>query len=327
MSAEKAWFLLSEMRETPEIMRRFDPAQVAAWGAAIRASGKMLITGEGSSRIFPAKNAIALARQAGFPVEIFTAGAREAAEYNLAGFSVLALSNSGRTREVIGFCEALGKARPLYAITANAGSKLTAMTDKNIVLTCGPEKAVAASKSVVEQALVVQALLQGGEWKEINKAADHAAAMLSLQLPQEIIDAIASASIVYFSGRDDGVAEELTLKMNEIARQKSDYLEGTYALHGIEEVMKPYETVVLIEPFAAEIEKYQQIFQAGVGCKVIALSSFDTPFPTIRLPRAAGFDGYIRLMAGWNVITSAALCNEVNIDKPVRVRKVGNEIN
>jgi len=326
MPAEQPFFLLSEMREAPEILRRFDLSQVAPWAAAIRAGGRLLVTGEGSSRIFPAKNMMSLARQSGLPLQIMTAGAREAAEFNLAGFSVLALSNSGRTREIIGFCEAAGKGLPLYVITANAGSKLTEMTANSVVLSCGPERAVAASKSVVEQALFAQSLLQGSEWARQAQAADAAAQVLALQLSPEIVDAVAGAKIVYFAGRDNGVAEELTLKMNEIARQKSDYLEGTYALHGIEEVMQPNETVILIEPFAAEIEKYAQILQQGVGLKVIALSSFDTPFPTIKLPRVAGFDGYIQLLAGWNVITAAALANGINIDKPVRVRKVGNEI-
>ena len=325
MTAAESFFLLSEMREAPEIIRRFNPASAATWAAEIASKGRLLVTGEGSSRIFPAKNMIALARQSGAPLQVFTAGAREAAEYKLEGFSVVALSNSGRTREVIGFCE--GLMAPLYAITANTGSRLTEMTKNSITLSCGPERAVAASKSVVEQALVVQALLQGVDWGAKDKAADAAAAVLAEKLPQEMIDAVANARTVYFAGRDDGVGEELTLKMNEIARQKSDYLEGTYALHGIEEVMKPYETVVLIEPFAAEIAQYQKILSQGVGMRVIALASFDTPVPTFKLPRVQGFDGYIRLMAGWNVITSAALANEIDIDKPVRVRKVGNEIN
>ena len=58
-------------------------------------------------------------------------------------------------------------------------------------------------------------------------------------------DAIARAGTIYFAGRNDGVAEELTLKTNEITRKKSDYLEGTYAVHGIEEVMNPDDVVIL----------------------------------------------------------------------------------
>jgi len=34
---------------------------------------------------------------------------------------------------------------------------------------------------------------------------------------------------------NNGVAEELALKTNEITRKKSAFLEGTFAVHGIEE--------------------------------------------------------------------------------------------
>ena len=45
------------------------------------------------------------------------------------------------------------------------------------------------------------------------------------------------------------MAEELTLKTNEITRKSSDYLEGTYAVHGIEEVMNADEVVIWVEPY------------------------------------------------------------------------------
>ena len=47
--------------------------------------------------------------------------------------------------------------------------------------------------------------------------------------------------------RCDGVAEELTLKTNEITRKRSDFLEGTYAVHGIEEVMAPSDVVFVVD--------------------------------------------------------------------------------
>ena len=50
----------------------------------------------------------------------------------------------------------------------------------------------------------------------------------------------------YFSGRNNGVAEEITLKTNEITRKKSSYLEGTYAVHGIEEVLGKQDVIRII---------------------------------------------------------------------------------
>ena len=73
-----------------------------------------------------------------------------------------------------------------------------------------------------------------------------------------ITEKIANAGTIYFAGRNDGVAEELTLKTNEITRKKSDFLEGTYAVHGIEEVMNSDDVVVLINPFKSELEKIKE---------------------------------------------------------------------
>ena len=48
--------LVQEMLQTPAIIGRFDFAQAADTARAIHRNGRLLLTGEGSSRIFPAKN-------------------------------------------------------------------------------------------------------------------------------------------------------------------------------------------------------------------------------------------------------------------------------
>ena len=50
--------LVREMMETAGIIRRFDPKAVEPFVPALRKSGRLFLTGEGSSRIFPAKRAI-----------------------------------------------------------------------------------------------------------------------------------------------------------------------------------------------------------------------------------------------------------------------------
>ncbi len=326
MQADSPHALIREMLETPGILRRFDSTQVRGWADAM-AGKRLLVTGEGSSRIFPTKNLIARSLQTGHTLNITTEGARQAAEYDLRSFNVLAGSNSGRTRELISLCEKLTQDKiPCYAVTANAGSRLTEVATDSRVLGCGAEQAVAASKSVVEHALLYQSLLGSDEWGQQAAAADGCAAVLAQTIPAAMLDAISAAPVIYFSGRNNGVAEELTLKANEIARRKSDYLEGTYALHGIEEVMRQDEVIILIDPFREEIEKYQKVLEQGVGIKIIAISSTETPFDTLRIPRLDGFDAYFQLMAGWNVLVSVGLACGIDIDKPQRVRKVGNAI-
>ena len=133
------------------------------------------------------------------------------------------------------------------------------------------------------------------------------------------------AGTIYLAGYNDGVAEELTLKTNEITRKKSDFLEGTYAVHGIEEVMDPADIVFVIDPIDEEIEKFQQVLVKGVGLMVVAIADRPTPLPTIRVPSAGEMTPYVYLCAGWNLLVEIGLATGINLDKPQRARKIGNE--
>jgi glucosamine--fructose-6-phosphate aminotransferase (isomerizing) len=85
------------------------------------------------------------------------------------------------------------------------------------------------------------------------------------------------------------------------------------------------EVIVLVEPFPEEEEKYVQVLKTGVGMHVFAISSRDTVFPTIKIPSIKNFDEYIQLAAGWNLLVEIGIQLGIDLDKPVRARKVGNE--
>ncbi len=263
--------LVQEMLQTPAIMRSFNFAQAQAAAEAIQKTGRLMLTGEGSSRIFPAKNLMVEVLRRGIPLAVFTEGARQAHDYNLADSAVFAASNSGQTKEVISLFTKLAAAghQLRFGLTANQNTRLAANSNQCYVLSCGEEKAVAATKSVVEQALFYRALLETYGPSTIlqnqAEAADKADEVLKADLDSRIVSTIAKADMIYFAGRNDGVAEELTLKTNEITRKKSDFLEGTYAVHGIEEVMNPTEVVIVVEPFAAEAEKFRDVLVDSVG--------------------------------------------------------------
>src|SRR5438477_13070221 len=93
--------LVRDMLATVDVIRNFDPKQAAETAKEIHRTGKLLLTGEGSSRIFPAKNMIMRARRTNNPLILHTEAARQALEYDLWGWPVFAASNSGRTAEVI----------------------------------------------------------------------------------------------------------------------------------------------------------------------------------------------------------------------------------
>jgi glucosamine--fructose-6-phosphate aminotransferase (isomerizing) len=161
--------------------------------------------------------------------------------------------------------------------------------------------------------------------KKLPALADAFEKALTMPIDKKITDTIAKAGTIYFAGKNDGVAEELTLKTNEITRKKSDFLEGTYAVHGIEEVMNADDVVILMDPFKSELEKIKQTLVDGVGMKVFAVSDEDTIFPTIKVPDIGELQSYVYLAAGWNILVEVGISLGINLDKPQRARKVGNE--
>ncbi|HVP12238.1 MAG TPA: SIS domain-containing protein [Phycisphaerae bacterium] len=331
--AQNNFALVREMLETESVIRGLDWAGAAGLAERVRRKGGLFLTGEGSSRIFPAHNAIAIGRRRGLTQRIECEGARQGMEYDLQRHVVFGTSNSGKTREVIELFRWL-KARKhdaLYGLTAIAKSPLEQECKKAFLLHCGKEDAVAATKSVVEQALffqvLVSELLGSQPWpKLLGELADKIGAVLTADIDPAIAKRLAAAPTICWAGRNDGVAEELSLKTCEIARKQGVYCEGTCVVHGIEEVLDPGDAVVIIDPYEAELEKYADVLVKGVGLYVVAIAAKKTPFPTIVIPTMADMDVHLQLCAGWNLLVATGLQLGINLDRPVRARKVGNEL-
>ena len=332
--------LVREMLETPAVIRNFDVDRARDFAPM---KERILLTGEGSSRILPAGLArlVSIRRRAdSIPV---VEGATQAMEYPLSRYNVYAASNSGRTAEIVSLLRRLRHDNVdvhTTAVVANGDSPIADLADRTFVLSCGDERATAATKSVVEQALFYQVALDGGgresagsaeraPWSlaaHLPKLADNLARVLEMDVPAEIVSALVSGSSLYFAGANDGVAEELALKANEIARRPSDFLSGTYAVHGIEEVMRSEDIVVWVEPPEEWEDTFEKTLVEGVGLTIIAISTRDTRFPTIRIPDVEREEAaFLSLAAGWNLLVELGLALGVDIDSPERARKVGNE--
>jgi glucosamine--fructose-6-phosphate aminotransferase (isomerizing) len=323
--------LAREMLDVVGVVASFNAGQTINIAEKIKSKGNLFLTGEGSSRIFPAKNAIRKALTWGLDLHIATDGSRQASQYDLARFAAFCASNSGRTKEVILLAKKLRSAGSslCFGLSANKGTILEETCSETFVLTCGWEQAVAATKSVIEQALFYESILRHIGKKSLTisyaELAGKIESALTMPIDPGIVTAATRASTIYFAGYNDGVAEELTLKTNEITRRKSDYLEGTYAVHGIEEVMNKNDIVFVVDPIDEEIGKFEEVLVKGVGLAVVAIANKKTPFPTILIPDAGDMNPYVYLCAGWNLLLEIGLALGINLDKPERARKVGNE--
>lgn len=209
-------------------------------------------------------------------------------------------------------------------------------SDAALTLSCGKESAVAATKSVVEQALYCIALLEAASEdapshppKLAQRLPGLALAMRSallLTIPDDVVAALVASPLIYWAGFNDGVAEELALKTNEITRKPSHFLEGTFAVHGVEEVMRDNDVLVWIEPIDWQEQKFFDTLVTGANIKVIAISTRQTRFPTLVIPDCGDLTGFVALATGWNLLVSVGTRLGVDVDKPQRARKVGNEI-
>lgn len=323
--------LVREMMDTIEVVRNFDPNSTKQIAELVKKRGSMFLTGEGSSRIFPAKNALRKFKQWGIDINIQTDGSWMARDYDLSKYAVFLASNSGRTKEVTLLAKKLMEEgnQDRFGLSANQDTPLASFCSSTHVLKCGWEKAVAATKSVVEQALYYESILwniagldKSGELADLPEKIEQ---VLTTQIPSSIVDWVKQADTVYFSGFNDGVAEELTLKTNEITRRKSDYLEGTYVLHGIEEVMCQNDIIFMIDPIEGDYDKFKEYLVDGAGVRIVAISDHETPFPTIRIPSAGSMNPYLFMCVGWNLLVEIGTRTGMDLDKPERARKVGNE--
>ena len=325
----KKYYLIKDIFDTVNMVKNLDIKQIVSFSKEI-SKKHIFISGEGSSRIFPAKRAMYDARKNGYEIDIFTDCATQALEYNLSESTVFIASNSGKTKEDLRLIRKLKHENHhnIIGIVANPNTPVMQEANLSYLLTCGKEKAVAATKSVIEQSLFYDLLfkhLNNISLPDLRELGNLIQQTLEISIKDEILEILTHSNFLYFSGRNNGVAEELTLKSNEIARKKSIYLEGTYIFHGIEEVMDTEEAVILIDPFEDEEEMYRKILVEDIGLNVVAISSRETIFPTIIIPDALYLTNYIELTAGWNLLVEIGLNAGINLDQTLRARKVDYE--
>jgi glucosamine--fructose-6-phosphate aminotransferase (isomerizing) len=322
--------LIHEMYDAVRIIREFDPMNLKSVFEDIKIDTKLFLTGEGSSRIFPAKNIRHRQLALGKGPLIFSEGCTQMLDYQLGEYIVIGASNSGKTKEVIQlFTILVSNNHPnLLAITCNKNTPLQQLARQTIIIENCLEKAVAATKSVIAQALVYEGVLINTIPYDLQfeDLAIKFQRVLDISLNREIVNTLAKADTVFFAGNNNGVAEELSLKTNEILRKKSVFLPGTFLLHGIEEVITKNDVLILVDPLKSECDKIEEVYARKIGAKIISFENHENPFLIFPLPNHTIFeDSYLKMAAGWNMLAETGIIMGIDIDKPLRARKIGNE--
>jgi glucosamine--fructose-6-phosphate aminotransferase (isomerizing) len=208
------------------------------------------------------------------------------AKIDFASSTVLALSQSGRTLDVVGYVERARKAGAYtVAITNDSESQLAATAEAVLPLEAGAETAVAATKTYSNQVAALGLLAAHAAGRGQTMADDLAVVVRELD---ELIPAlrarITNIAVTFaFAGRmfvvgrgvEFATAREIALKLLETCRVAAEPLTSTDLAHGPVAALDPLFPVWAIasddETFPAVLEAAARAREAGAA--VIASGS------------------------------------------------------
>lgn len=319
----KGVFLNFDFNITQNLAKRIGPSRI-------------IFTGMGSSLIFPGKQAKNRAFKLNISNKVDAYFASDLFQYDdFSNTFVFLCSNSGKTKEVILLLDYVknhdGKC---VAITAVLDSLLAQKADEKIILSCGFEKGVAATKSVVEQGLIYDSLifhLARNEGKsvdfqklkdDLNQTAQFIEENINLKVEENLLKILIESPNYFFVGLDNGMAEEITLKAYEITRKMALFYPDTHLVHGVEEAIEG-GCAIIFDP--VQFENYLSDFQKfsdKTDCQLIYIGDKENGSIKIRLN--ASFKNYCLLAGGWGILRSVANKLKIDIDHPEKASKVGN---
>lgn len=329
-------FTESEMLESKQVAENFDLDLCKEIAQRIGDSN-IIFTGMGSSLIFPGKQAKNRALKLRITNKVEAYFASDLFQYkDLSDTYVFLCSNSGKTKEVILLLDRIKDlGAKAIAVTAVSDSILAQRADWKIILKCGFEKGVAATKSVVEQALVYDSLifhLAKAQRKQVdfsklredlNQTAQFIEENINAKVPEDLLEALVKAEHYFIAGLDNGVAEEITLKSYEIARKLAFYYPDTHIVHGPEEAIEE-GVAVIFEP--SVFENYIGDFEKFSGKTNVTLVGIDDKelIPGLEVKVNDIFRNYCLLAGGWALLRNVAANLGIDIDHPLKASKVGN---
>jgi glucosamine--fructose-6-phosphate aminotransferase (isomerizing) len=239
--------LLREIREQPQALERLLENTQAFEEAAARAARQPLVrmVGHGSSDNAASYGVYAFGLLPAWTAlrDSISLSVYYGAAVDLGASTVVALSQSGRTPDVLEYVER-ARARGAFtiAITNDPGSALAEVSEAVLPIGAGPEESVAATKTYTGQvaALALLAGYAAGRGPEVADAVRRTAAQLEELLPTveqrvaELAVALTFVGRMFVIGRgpEFATAREISLKLLETCRVAAEPLTATDLMHG-----------------------------------------------------------------------------------------------
>jgi glutamine---fructose-6-phosphate transaminase (isomerizing) len=167
----------------------------------------------------------------------------------------LSISQSGRSPDVVAMQDAASRAGALtLAMVNDVTSPLAARADCLLPLHAGPEKSVAATKSMIASLVAGAALVAG--WREdkaLGKSLMRLPALLAAQTapaPRPMVERVAAAKSAFVLGRGAtfAMAAEAALKLKETCAIHAEAFSSAEVLHGPAGIVAPGFLVVAFMP-------------------------------------------------------------------------------
>jgi glutamine---fructose-6-phosphate transaminase (isomerizing) len=263
------------------------------------------------------------------------------AEIDLRGSCVLALSQSGRTPDVVDYVER-ARSRGAYtvAVTNDPASALAAAADAVLPLAAGDEHAVAATKTYTNQvaALALVAGHAAGRGGAVSDGLREVAGLLDGVLPglerrlSELAVALAFVGRMFVIGRgpEFATAREVSLKLLETCRVAAGPLTATDLAHGPVAALDGLFPVWVIAAQDASLPAVQQacsrahaagatLLASGTAANAVEGATYAVPLPVPSLPVLAPL---LSVAPGQLLAWALAQAKGLDPDRPSGLSKV-----
>jgi glucosamine--fructose-6-phosphate aminotransferase (isomerizing) len=245
----------AEIREQPAVLRRIAATIDAQRLSAALGERDALFVGSGSS-LFVAQLATLAWRRAGRQAGALAASEARFQALAHRGRCVLALSQSGRSADVLDALDALAPPHTI-ALTNDANSPLAQRSETTIDISAGAERAVPATKSVTSMValLLWAATLDPGAAQALLGAAHVLERWLDAALPEmERAAALLDSSrsiVVIGAGYGVPVSSELALKIKESTYRHAEGFGAGEFRHGSTAMLDASRALVgIVDPWS-----------------------------------------------------------------------------
>jgi glucosamine--fructose-6-phosphate aminotransferase (isomerizing) len=248
---------IHEQRQTVVGASVQEPGRVADFASSLKRAKSLFITGSGTSYHAGLLMKSRLNQEAGIRCDAVVSGElKEHAGFLSKGSVVVVLSQSGETADVL---EAVKTARRrgarILSIVNAAGSTLARESDLVLLLNCGPEVGVAATKSFTAQVvianMVVDAVLGKKRTDGLEELSDAVVKVLGTETRiKEIVRKYRDRPDFYFVARgyQSPVALEGALKLKELSYVHAEGMPASELKHGTLALIEKGTPVVIINP-------------------------------------------------------------------------------